>query len=495
MIPAMPRIRQPSRLLAAALLAGLAAACTVGPNFKPPSPEVPAAWSAVTAAPAAGQASRPVAAPVDAARWWTSFNDAELTALIERAAAANLDAKAAVLRIAEARAQRDVTAAGEWPSLNANASDQINRLSQSTPTGALFGKVGQFGPKGVSIPNPYTQYQLGFDASWELDLFGRVRRQVEAAKAQEAAAQEDARDALVSLAGEVGRAYVDLRAAQAKRATTQAAIATEGALLDFAGQRRRSGLSSEVDVDQAAAEAASAKAALPLLERQISQDEGRLGLLLALPPGALTAELETAQPVPPVPPTVPVGLPADLARRRPDIRAAEARLHAAVAQQGAAIADLFPRVTLGGQAGLQSERLSTLMDWASRFAVAGPTVELPIFDAGRRRATVRLQDVRAREAALDYRRTVLSALHEVDDALSAYADDQARLAALKETVTRDQDAFDLARARYKSGLGDFIVVLDAQRTLQQNQLSLADATAAVSTDLVTLYKALGGGWG
>jgi NodT family efflux transporter outer membrane factor (OMF) lipoprotein len=494
MIAAVPRLRQPARLLATVLLAGAAAACTVGPNFKPPSPDAPAAWSAMSAPPPAGQTSRPVAAPVDAARWWTGFNDTELTTLVERAAAANLDAQAAVLRIAEARAQRDVTAAGEWPSLNANASDQINRLSESTPTGALFSKVGQFGLKGVSIPNPYTQYQLGFDASWELDLFGRVRRQVEAAKAQQAAALEDSRDALVSLAGEVGRAYVDLRAAQAKRATTQATIDTEGALLDLAGKRRRSGLSSEVDVDQAAAEAASAKAALPLLDRQISQDINRLSLLLALPPGALKAELEAAQPIPPVPPAVPVGLPADLARRRPDIRAAEARLHAAVAQQGAAVADLFPRITLGGQAGLQSERLSTLMDWASRFAVAGPSIELPIFDAGRRRATVRLQDVRAKEAALDYRRTVLTALHEVDDALSAYADDQARLAALTETAARDQDAFDLARARYKSGLGDFIVVLDAQRTLEQNQLALLDASAAVSTDLVVLYKALGGGW-
>jgi len=169
-------------------------------------------------------------------------------------------------------------------------------------------------------------------------------------------------------------------------------------------------------------------------------------------------------------------------------------LHAATARIGVAVADLYPKLTLGAQGGLQSQSLASLGDWASRFLTAGPTIELPIFDAGRRRATVRLQNVRAREAALDYRRTVLSALHEVDDALAAYGADQARRTALAKTVARDRDAVDLARQRYASGVASFIDVLDAERTLEQNDLTLADSAAAVSTDLVVLYKALGGGW-
>jgi multidrug efflux system outer membrane protein len=247
-------------------------------------------------------------------------------------------------------------------------------------------------------------------------------------------------------------------------------------------------------VVRAAAEASTAEAQLPALDRQITVGINELSKLIAREPGALRGELDAAQPIPPVPPRVPIGLPADLTRRRPDIREAEAKLHAATARVGVAVADLYPKLTLGAEGGYQSERVSTLTKWASRFLNAGPTVELPIFEGGRLRATVRLQNAQEDEAALDYRRTVLSALHEVDDALAAYGADQARQVALGETVTRDRDAVDLARQRYASGIASFIDVLDAQRTLEQNQLSLADGQAAVSTDLVVLYKALGGGW-
>jgi len=485
------------RIVLAALLAAPAIGCAVGPNFKIPSPDVPAAWSASAAPAAKNQPSQVTSAAADtASTWWMGFGDPELTSLIERAAAQNLDAREAVLRIAEARAQRDVSVAAEWPSLTANASAQVNRLSDSTPTGALFSKVGQFpGLSGVSIPNPYDQYQLGFDASWEVDLFGRVRRSVEAAKADTQASVEDSRAVLISMLGDVGRAYVDLRGAQAKRRIIVDTIATERDLRDLASQRRRAGLSSDIDAVRAAAEASGAEAQLPPLDRQIAQDINQLSKLLAREPGALRAELDAAQPVPTVPPRIPIGLPADLARRRPDIREAEAKLHAATARIGVAVADLYPKLTLSAQGGVQAESLATLTNWASRFVTAGPTIELPIFDAGRRRATVRLQDVRTQEAALDYRRTVLLALHDVDDALAAYGADQSRLAALSDTVARDRDAVELGRQRYASGVASFIDVLDAERALEQNQLLLADATAAVTTDLVTVYRALGGGWG
>jgi NodT family efflux transporter outer membrane factor (OMF) lipoprotein len=478
-------------LAAAALALG---ACTVGPNFEPPKPNAPAAWSAAASP---SSPSRPVAEPAEAA-WWTSFNDPELTSLIARADEASLDLKQAALRIAEARAQRDVQAAGLLPNLNGNASWQGTRLSENTPTGKTFTSIGK-GPgipgfPNVSFPNPYGQYQLGFDASWEIDLFGRVRRGIEAADADVAAAAEDSHDARLALMAEVARSYVDLRGAQLKRQVTEADLATLRDLLELARQRRAAGLSSDIDVSRAAAQVTAGEAQLPLLDRQIASDINQLSRLVDREPGALKAELAAAKPVPPVPPRVPVGLPSDLARRRPDIRAAEARLHAATAQIGVAQADLYPRLTLSASGGWQSEGLSNLVDWASRFGSIGPKVEVPIFDAGRRRANVRIQDARAHEAAISYASTVLGALHEADDALIAYDTEQTRRASLDATVAEDRTAVDLARQRYVSGIASFLDVLDAERTLQQNELTLADSTTAVSTNLIALYKALGGGW-
>jgi len=475
-------------------LAALLASCTVGPQFHPPSPQTPPTWGASASPLAAGQASQFTAKSADEA-WWASFDDAELTSLIARAAGANLDARQAVARIAEARAQRDIVAAAGWPSLGVNAGAQVNRLSQSTPTGALFSSVGQFpGLSGVSIPNPYDQYQLGFDASWEVDLFGRVRRSVEAAKADTAASVEDSRSVMVTTLGDVARSYIDLRGSQAKRQVVLETLATEKDLLDLADQRRQAGLSSDIDVVRASAEVSSAQAQLPAIDHQITVDINALCKLLALDPGALRPELAAAQPAPLVPPRVPIGLPADLARRRPDIRAAEARLHAATARIGVAMGDLYPQLTLSAGGGYQAQSIATLTSWASRFLSAGPTVELPIFEGGRLRATVRLQDAEAKEAALAYQSTVLSALHEVDDALAAYGDDQASARALAETVARNREAVQMARQRYVSGVGDFIDVLDADRSRQQNAILLADQSTAISTDLIVLYKALGGGW-
>jgi len=203
--------------------------------------------------------------------------------------------------------------------------------------------------------------------------------------------------------------------------------------------------------------------------------------------------LDRPAPLPSVPADVPIGLPAELARRRPDIREAEANLHAATAQIGVAVADLFPRLTLAADGGFQSETAGKLLEWASRFGSMGPTLDVPVFDRGRWKA-VRLYDVRAQEAALAYQRTVLNALREVENAIAAYGADQQRRAWLDATVTENRDALMLSRQRYETGLSNFIEVLDAERTLQQNQLSLADSSTAVTTDLVGLYRALGGGW-
>ena len=208
----------------------------------------------------------------------------------------------------------------------------------------------------------------------------------------------------------------------------------------------------------------------------------------------LRSQLGQARPVPPVPPLVPIGLPSDLARRRPDIRQAEASLHVATAEIGVAISNYFPKLTLTAAGGLQSEGLSQLIETASRFATLGPAIELPIFEGGRLRATVRLRRVKAKEAAVVYAQTVLAALNQVEDALAAYGSDQARRASLQTAVTASRNARQLAQQRYQSGVASFIDVLDAERTEEQNALSLADANTAVSADLVQLYRALGGGW-
>ena len=482
------------RTLCLAAAAGVLAACTVGPKFESPKPNIPAGWSAAASP---SSPSRPTTAePADAA-WWAGFGDPELTSLIARADSANLDLQQTAQRIAEARAQRDIQVAGAYPSLNGNTSWQSTRLSETTPTGRLFTSVGKSGlpvTAPFAIPNPYGQYQLGFDASWEVDLFGGVRRGIEAANASVQASLEDSHDARLSLMAEVARGYIDLRGAQLKRQVTQDSIRTESELLELARQRRGAGLNSDIDVSRAAAQVTAAQAQLPQLDRQIAADINTLSRLADREPGALKAELESARPVPPVPPQVPVGLPADLARRRPDIRAAEARLHAATAQVGVATADLYPKLTLSASGGYQSESINQLLNWASGFYQAGPRVDLPIFDAGRRRANVRLQDARAREAAVSYASTVLSALHDADNALTAYDTEQTRRGSLEATVAQNQVAVDLAQERYRAGVGSFLDVLDAERSLQQDQLTLADSTTAVSTDLVALYKALGGGW-
>jgi NodT family efflux transporter outer membrane factor (OMF) lipoprotein len=252
-------------------------------------------------------------------------------------------------------------------------------------------------------------------------------------------------------------------------------------------------MTTDIDVSNAAAQDYSIRASLPAFELQITRSVNGLSRLIGREPEALRKELQTPAGDVIVPPEIPIGLPADLARRRPDIREAEANLHAATAQIGVAVANLFPRLTLAAGGGFQSESAANLLDWASRFGSIGPALDLPIFDRGRW-ATVHLYDVRAQEAAVAYQRTVLDALHEVENALAAHGTDQQRRSWLEATVRESRDALMLSRQRYESGIENFIDVLDAERTLQQSELSLADSRTAASVDLVTLYRALGGGW-
>ena len=479
-----------TRRILVVTLAVVPLGCAVGPDFKKPEPRVPAGWSASTASNAVNSD------PSNVVDWWNTFQEPTLSSLIERSTQSNLDLRAAVLRITEARAQRDVAGAAFFPSASANASFTRQRLSESTTTGAAFtsfGNVSIPGVPSINFPNPYNQFQLGASASWEPDLFGRVRRSVEAANADLQSSVEDQHAVLVSLCADVARNYVELRGAQLRREVTERSLATQKELYDLTKQRQAVGLTTDLDVANAGAQVDSTQALVPQIDREVTQDINQLSLLMGRAPDSLRAELESAKPVPQVPPVLPIGLPGDLARRRPDIRQSEARLHAATARIGVAVGDLFPRLTLTASGGTQSQSASDLLKWASRFGSIGPTLEVPIFD-GSKWATVRLQNVRAQEAALDYERTVLAALHEVENALAAYKSDRDRGVALASAVTQSRDALDLARARYSSGVANFIDVLDADRSLQQNELALASNTTAISTDLVAIYRALGGGW-
>jgi outer membrane protein, multidrug efflux system len=481
-----------ARSVALAFLGCTLAGCAVGPDFVKPKPSVPVQWSPTATANGSEGSARVTSERAQTVAWWSTFNDATLTSLVQQSAAENLDIKQAVLRIEEAQAQTAVVAGGLWPNVSANASWARQRLSTNTPNGAIFGF--NFPDLPPTLVNPYNQYQLGLGASWTLDVFGGQRRSIEAANAQMEAAVEGAHAALLTMVSNVAATYIDLRGAQYRRKVLERSLATQRDLLQLTRDRRNAGLTSDLDVENARAEVGTTQAELPLADREITSDINELSELMARPPEALRAELETAQPVPGVPRAVPIGLPSDLARRRPDVRQAEANLHAATAEIGVAVSNYFPQLTLTAAGGFQSEGLSQLVQTASHFASFGPAIQLPIFEGGRIHAQVRLSKVKAKEAAVTYAQTVLTALHQVEDALAAYGDDQARLASLRMAVTASRNARQLARQRYQSGVASFIDVLDAERTEEQNELSLADATTTVSSDLVQLYRALGGGW-
>lgn len=484
------------------VLMPLVAGCTVGPDFIPPQANTIAIWTGMALSMPSGATTTIDATPANEGSWWAAFRDPELSSLIDSAASANFDIREAAFRIAEARSQLAVAKADQYPALAGDASYTRERFSEKTAQGSLFSKIGSLGSAlaggaGASLPsfpNPYDQFQVGFDASWEPDLFGRVRRSVEAANADMLASVEDSHEVLVSLESEVARNYIDLRGAQLKLAVARENVATQRDVLTLARQRRQAGLSNELDVSNAASQATSTESQLPVLERQIAVDINQISQLLAREPAALQSELGSERPVPPTPPQIGIGLPGDLVRRRPDIRAAEARLHAATARIGVATADLFPSLKFNAELGTQAEHALDLANWASRFYNIGPSLQLPIFEGGRLKATLRLQDVREEEAAVTYAKTVLTAVHDVENALVTFNNEERRHQSLESTVAENRNALDIARQRYAGGVTTFLDVLSAERTLEQNETALADGTSALSTDIVALYKALGGGW-
>ncbi len=490
--------------LSALLLLG---ACTVGPDYESPSPWSPASWfrTTRTESPSA-KVSLPVAEPVDV-EWWNVLHDPELTSLMRRVADTNLDVRTADLRLAESRAQRSVTNAGSFPTLNGNSSYTRQQLSKNGVVSLLGSGGGNpatqsngLGGRQGGVPNSFGSlgafdlFQAGFDASWELDLWGKVRRQVESASAAVEASIEARHNTLLTSLAELARNYVQLRGLQESERIVRNNLSTAEQAVRLTDQRVRGGLATDLDLANARAQAEATAANLPQLEAQELQAINAISLLLGEAPGAMAAELETRKPLPPVPPTVPIGLPSELAKRRPDIRQADAQLHGATADIGVAEANFYPSLTLSGSVALQATQFTRVFDINALTYGVGPSLTIPIFEGGRLRGTLELRKQLAKEAALNYQRTVLQAFHDVDNALIAYRTDQLRRDRLAAQVAQSRRAYQIATERYKNGLSDFLEVLTAQRTLLQSEQDLANATTTVSTDLIMLYKALGGGW-
>ena len=463
-----------------AALALFVSGCTVGPDYKEPALAVPSAWNEA-------QQKGVEARPLELVRWWTAFEDPLLNSLVDRAVQSNLDLRVAEARIREARASRTVVAAGLWPTLDTFGSYSRNRSSENA-----LNFPSQGGASSIKLER--NLFDTGFDANWEIDVFGGVRRRVEAADATIGATEYSRQDVLVSLLGDVARNYIDLRGAQRRLAVARANLKTQQDSLDLTRVRFDAGLASDLDVARAEAQINATAAQIPVIESALKEAAYSLDLLLGLSPGALWKDLEKEMAIPNLPAEVLVGLPSDLLRRRPDIRFAERRLAAATAQIGSAVADLFPKFSLTGIYGLQSISASDWFAGRSRYWSIGPTISWPIFDAGRIRANIEIRNAQQEQALYQYEQTVLAALGDVEKSLVNYAQEQVRYRSLNAAVVANRRAVELANELYIRGLNDYLNVLDAQRALYVTETEQAISEATMAANLVALYKALGGGW-
>ena len=462
------------------LLVGISSAiilngCAAGPNFHPPKTEVSAAFA---------NGSQSNMAPASAAvTWWQGFNDAILNGLVSRAVATNQDLRIATAHVLEARALRSGAVADLFPVANANAGWTKSVSSQD------------------STPTPLTRsqresslYNAGFDATWELDFFGHVRRGIQADTAELAATVATRQDVLVTLISEVARNYFELRGAQNQLAVARGNADNERDTLDVAVAKSKAGRSTELDTARARAQLESTLASIPPLEAAVKHAIHRLGVLTGQQPTALESELAPSAPIPTLPPLVNIGNPANLLRRRPDIRSAESSLAAATARIGVQTADLFPRVTFNGNLGVQANSVSRLFGNGADTYSFGPSITWAALDLGHVLARIKAAHARADAQLAAYEKTVLNALEETENALVDFGREQVRRDYLRQADRSATQAMALARQRYDGGVDDFLPVLDAQRTQFSIQAQLAQSETRTATSLVAIYKALGGGW-
>lgn len=405
--------------------------------------------------------------------WWKKLNDPILSDLIGRALSANLDLEQARSRVREARARRGMESAARFPFIDASGAAERTK-DGTAPSSEL--------------------YNAGFDAVWELDVFGGVTRRIEAATADLEALAEARRSVRVSLAAELALNYVEYRSLQKRLELARANLEIQRKTLDLVRTRYQGGVAKRLEVEQATTNLEVSRARIPPLGTARERAAHRLAVLMGERPGQITSRLAPDQPVPNPPPRIVVGIPADLLRRRPDIRRAERELAAQSARVGVAVADLYPRFTLNGSLRLAATEFSDVLDNTSRLSSIGPAFRWNILSGGSIRSNIEVQSEKQNQALLHYEQTVLQALEEVENAMSAYAHELQRRQALKNAETAAQNNVEQAQMLYEDGVEGFLQVLDAQRVLFDVQDNLATSTTEVTANVVRLYKALGGGW-
>jgi NodT family efflux transporter outer membrane factor (OMF) lipoprotein len=447
--------------------------CMVGPDYRAPDPVLPDRWQGARDP---ANALKPIAAN-QLKTWWKTFNDPLLDQLVERAQQGNLDLKIAFTRIEQARAERLANRADLFPKVGATAIG--SRLDNLIP-----------GPSQGS--NAVNFFLTGFDAVWEIDIFGRLRRKLEAANALTEGAAEEYRQAWVILSSEVARSYTDYRNLQNQLRITQANLDSQRHTLALTQQLFDEGVGTRYDVARARAQTESTEANIPAMQGQLIAAQHQLEILIGAKPGALQAPLAAPGPLPSTAARELLTTPADTLRYRPDVRSAERGLAAATATQGSAFAELFPKISIAAFAGFQNSDLenlfrSTAFSWAS-----GSAIMQPIFNFGRIRAGIDLADARQKEAYLSYEKSVLEALRETETAMTRFLKEEQRRRKLASSIEDLKESLRLAELRYREGISTFLDVLDAQRVIYLEELNLAQSQAQTTLHLIALYKALGG---
>jgi outer membrane protein, multidrug efflux system len=456
-----------SKYSALLLAAVLASGCAVGPRYKAPQPAA-AIYHDV-------DPKLVTQAPFDV-RWWKQFEDPVLDSLMEKSLAANTTIRIARARLAESRAVFDQRKLDRYPTVSA---------------GASYSYAKQQIPGFFDDPITVNTFRSGFDASWEIDLFGRVRHDVAAARSDNQALEADLHDVEVSIVAELARNYFELRGAQWRLAVAQRSLENQRETLRLTQLRRDAGVGEEQDVASAAARVAAIDATIPSLELESKRAQYRLAVLTGTRPGELSADLSPRN-YAPIDKSLPIGNAADLLRRRPDVRAAERRLSAATERQGVAVAQLFPEVSLSAFVGFLAGRGSLFFTSRSFASTASPSVTWSAFDIGRARARVRASNAATDEALASYDDTVLRALEETENSFSNYHAQQERLIKLNAQAQESKRAADIARLRYREGVIDFLLLLDAERTQLQAEDAVAESERDVYVAVIALYKALGG---
>ncbi len=470
-----------SRIFIAFTIAYLLTGCAVGPDYHEPKIAVPKQWS--------GAGSLAKKAQPD--QWWQTFNDKELDGLMKEAIAANLDLKQALMRVKDARAQRSATIATGLPSVDAR--NAFSRRYNNQSGGGQGGGGGNQGG-GFGVGNTHINiFQLGFDAQWELDFFGGVRRAIEVADATIESEVENSRDVLLTIQGEVARNYMELRVNQQLAEITKNNLAAQRETQRLTQIRQQAGLVSQLDVAQAQAQADTTEAQLPTYEALAQQAIYALSILLGREPAALVARLGQVKSIPNVSNKIVPDLPSELLKRRPDIRYAERQLAKANATIGVATAELYPKVNLAAFIGLQNTTITDFTPVGKSWSAAS-TITLPIFNWGKLNANIKSKKAQFEQAFYAYQSTVLTAFKEVEDALVANLKEQQRYHSLLQAVGANELAVALANERYHKGLTGFLDVLQTQQALYQTQSQLVTSAGNVSSNQVALYKVLGGGW-